>query len=529
MAADVFFTTNPSEFTKLEGLYISERNPPGFIRGRNLSAVGFFGKCVRGPTTIQKITSVARFLEIYGGRDYAGAAGGVLQGEIWKALINKPFGEIYVRRVVATGVTDAEAASVTLDDAVDGTGTDIIRIDAGSVGLWGQAVLFKIEDASDGDAEHFNLVVSYLGEEVTYENLDVFTASDDNLVAVIGTDPANFVSVTKLADGRPVNSSTITEATYVAAIDANDFMALGESSLAATYSQVDGTDGTLEAADYTAALGEMAVTEGPAIVLCPESLEDTVGATEQGTLNAAIVTQAAAVSDRVFLTWSGISGQDPATEIASITADIATRSDRIIWCYNNANSLDPDTAALVDTAPHHWMASILSQNDVDIHPGSQQAARQTAGIASLVNETLTRADLISLRDAGICTLEKLPGQFLFRSGVVTLLTTGLTEITRRRSADFLQLSAADRLRFFVKAKNTVELRAQIAGELTAFSQSLRDQSRIIEDFAIEQDSVNTAAQRAQGIEKILWRIRLIGHILHLVLETEIGTGVVIEA
>lgn len=63
----------------------------------------------------------------------------------------------------------------------------------------------------------------------------------------------------------------------------------------------------------------------------------------------------------------------------------------------------------------------------------------------------------------------------------------------------------------------------------AFSRSLRDQNRIIEDFAVDQESVNTAAERGRGIEKILWRVRLVGHILHLVLETEIGTGVVIEA
>ena len=527
MPADVYFTTNPAEFTRLEGLYVTERDPPGFIRGRDLSITGMFGRTVRGPTTPQVITSTGRFVEVYGGRDQGGV-GQPATNEIWKALVNKPFGTLVIRRVVAQGTTSATLASVTLDNAADGTGTNILRVDATSLGAWGNGVGFKIEDASDGDVNKFNLVVRYLGSETRYENLDT-RAGTDNLLAVIGDDVANFLTVTKLADGRPINSAAITEVTYVAARDTDDFVTLGESSLAATYSQVSGSEGVLEATDYIAALTDVASVQGPGVVLCPESLEDTVGATSQATLNAAIVTQAATVHDRIFLTWSGICGLTPAQEISALTAQITTRSDRIVWAYNCPRTLDPSTATKFATGPHIWMASIFSQNDVDVHPGAQEAGAQTAGIAELATETLTRGDLIALRDAGISTLEKLPGQFLFRSGVTTSLITGRTEVTRRRMADFLQLSAADRLRFFVKAKNTLELRAQIVGELTAFSQSLRDQGRVVEEFELEQESVNTPAQRAQGVEKLLWRVRLLGHILHLVLETEIGTGVVIEA
>jgi hypothetical protein len=36
--SDVYFTTNPSEYSKLEGLYVAERNPPGFIQGADLSS-----------------------------------------------------------------------------------------------------------------------------------------------------------------------------------------------------------------------------------------------------------------------------------------------------------------------------------------------------------------------------------------------------------------------------------------------------------------------------------------------------------
>jgi phage tail sheath protein FI len=112
--------------------------------------------------------------------------------------------------------------------------------------------------------------------------------------------------------------------------------------------------------------------------------------------------------------------------------------------------------------------------------------------------------------------------------VTTNLNPGLTELSRRRMADYLQLSAASRLRYYVKQKNTPEIRNAMLAELMAFSRQLQKAGRVIEEFEIEVDTVNTDAQRAAGEEHILWRVRLIGHILALVLETEIATGTVIE-
>lgn len=516
MASDVYYTTNPADFTKLEGLYVSERNPPGFIRGADFSTVGIGGLTVRGPLTPQPITSSARFLEVYGGRDRGN--GGAIASEIWAALLNKPFGSLVVRRVAAA---DAVAASLTVETGIDGAGTQVLRIDASSVGAWGGDVSVRVEDASDGDANHFNLRVRYLGVETLHEDLDISATGVDNTAEVLGDDVANLITLTKLANGRPATFSTITEADWIVKDDASNFMALG-TTLAA-YGSTAGSDGTPVAADYNSAVTDLAAYQGVSVVLIAGASAD------QSSLNGTIVTAAAGVSDRVFLTWSGTHSQSVATEISDLAADITTASDRIIWCENSAYTLDPETGLEVLRPAHEWMASILANNDVDIHPGARVTKAQTAGIRRLASETRTRADMESLRAAGICTLEKLPGMFLFRSGVTTDTTTGRTEITRRRMADFLQVSAASKLREFVKGKSTVETRAQMAGLLVGFSQSLRDQGRIVEDFAIDQESVNTAAQRAQGVEKLLWRVKLIDHMLFLVLETEIGTGVVIEA
>lgn len=518
MASDIFFTTNPSEFTKLEGLYINEKDPPGFIRGADLSRVGVGGTCVRGPAGVQQIGGSARFLEIYGGRD--DGAGGPLIGEIWASLLNKPMGAISVARLIAA---DAVVASLNVEVGVDGAGLEVATIAASSPGAWGAQILQQVEDATDEDATHWNLRVKYLGGEALYENIDTSNGvSDQSAVdAIIGDDIARLIDITVLAAGRPNNGLTVTEVDWVAARDADGFVTLVVPG--AAWTGVAGSDGTIVTADEIALVTTLANAPDVAIVNMVGIMAD------HNAMNGQVVTDAALVSDRVFLVWAGTHSQDVATEVANVSTDITTRSDRIIWCFNSANTTDPDTRLAVLRSPNEWMASVLSQNDVDIHPGARQTADQTAGIRSLDNEVLTRQNLIDLRNAGACTLEKLRGMFLFRSGVTTLLTTGKTEITRRRSTDFLQLSAADKLVEFVKAKNTQENRATMAGLLVGFSQSLRDKGRIIEEFAVDQESVNTDNQRAQGIEKILWRIRMIGHILHLVLETEIGTGVVIES
>jgi hypothetical protein len=516
------FTSNPAEFTRLEGLYIFEQNPPGFIRGVSLGTVGIFGRCVKGPVdTPVEITSEARFLEVFGGRSLNADGTGALVGDVWRDLLNKPFGKlVIVRAALAADAT----ASFNQEDTDGGAGAEIIQVSATSPGAWGNNVGFRIEDATDGDANAFNLVVKYHGGTVTYENLKTFGASDDNLASVIGDDIGNLVVVTKLADGRPLNTDSHTGA-YLAALDTGaigGYMNLG--TVVASFTSVAGTTGTLTAADYTGtdrALDQIKEYKGVGVVLCSEA--DTEATVDS--VNTAMITAAAAASDRLFLLWSG----NHADSVATVVSDVGafSRNDRIVFCYNSPKTLDPEIGTLLEVPPHAWMASILSQTDVDIHPGEEATKAFTAGISELRSESLTREDYVTLREAGIAALERDEG-FVFVSGVVIDLTPGKTEITRRRSADFLQLSAGGRLKFYVKKKNLAETRRIMGGELIDFSSTLKAQQRVVEEFEVDQESVNTAAQRAQGLEFILWRVKLIGHILHLVLKTEIGTGVTIE-
>jgi hypothetical protein len=498
------FTTNDSEITRLEGLYIKERNPPATVSGVFLGDVGVVGECVRGPVDeVIEITSEARFREIFGGRDYG--AGGTLIGKTWKALLNKPFGRLYVVRAAAAA---AAVASFDWETAAGGGGTAVLRIAASSRGLWGNDVAFKVSAASDGNANHFNLTIRYLGNTVTYANLSVFTG-EDNLATEIGDDDGNLVVCTKLASGRPVNTSA-----GVDGADTDAFVNLGE--VVASFVSVAGTDGAIADTDFTGTgkgMELLAAHRGVDVAFVAER--------SNATIKAKWNTLAATVSDRMFL----MCADSAATSVSATATDAALyRSDRIIYCFNHPNTLDPETAGVISSDPTSWMASILSQTDVDIHPGEEDTKPYLQGITSLAFESLARADFITLREAGVSALERDNG-FNFVSGVTTSLTPGKTEITRRRSTAYIQLSLADALKHSVKKKNTEARRRANAGMIQSFLSDLKRAEGIVEAFSVETEKLNTTAQRALGVEKILLRVKLLGHMLHLVLETEIGTAV----
>lgn len=502
------FTSNPAEYTRLEQLYITERTPPGAITGRFLGVVGIGGVCVRGPIgKVVEITSPARFIEVFGERDYG--SGGTYLGEVHKALLNKPFGKVCVVRALAAA---AAIASFDWETTAGGGGTAVLRIAAANPGLWGNDVSFKVEAASDGNGNHFNLTIRYLGRTYLLKDCSTHTG-EDNLatkVASVWDEDAALVTLTKLASGRPVNT-----AAGIDGADADAYVNLGET--VAAFASVAGTEGAIADSDFTATgkvLDLLANYKGIGIVM--------VAGRSNAAIKAGVLTKAAASSDRLFLVCPDA---ESTSQASAITEAGTLRSDRVVYCFDHTYTMDPSTAAQIIVEPHSWMASILSQNDVDIHPGEEDTKTQTAGIRRLYNESLAREDYASLRAAGICALEKDDlGGFLFVSGVTTSLTSGKTEITRRRMADFLQLSAADRLRYYVKKKMTEDRIAALGGELNAFCEDLKRSQRVVEQYNVDLESLNTETQKAQGLFKVRWDVQTIRHFLHLVVETNISTA-----
>lgn len=515
-----FFTQNEQDYTQLEGLYVTERTPPAQVRGVFLNVVGIAGPCVRGPVgRVVEISSAARFREVFGSADRTvDGSGGAIVGKVWSFLLNKPFGKVVIARVAAAA---AVAASFTAETAAGGAGTAVLRIDASSVGAWGNDVGFKVAVATDGNANHFDLFVSYLGSIVQYKNLDI-SSTNDNTLNVLGADDGNVVKLTKLAPGRPVSN-----APSVDGADANGYTLLGQT--VAAFTSVVGADGSLAASDWTTVGGPIDLVtnyKGIGVVAMAGP-----GSANYAAIKAKIFTNAPTVSDRMFL----IGPNDENVTLAAAVTDAASfRSDRVIYCFNHAYTLNPFTAAETLTRPEDWMASILSQIDVDIHPGEEDTKQFTTGITRLFNESYARGDYISMRNAGIAGLEKDDG-FDFVSGVTTSLVPGKTEITRRRMADYILLSSSAFLKFSVKKKNTVARRKSNKSVLSAFYRDLSKDGRIVDvddrgnpQFLVDTESLNTPTQRAAGLEKILVKIKFVSHLLFLVFEAELGTGTVVD-
>jgi hypothetical protein len=474
-----------------EGLYIRSVAPPAVVGGVQNNIIGVTGRTVRGPAGVVEINSPQRFIDVFGGRDYG--SGGPIVGEIWKSLLNKPVGRLVVARAIASDAATAEA------DFVDGA-TPAINIAASSPGAWGNDIVVDIEAATDGDGDHFNLRVSYLGREVVYRNLDV-TAGNDNLLQVIGDDDANLVEVTKLADGRP------------------------DDAAAASLTDTAGDDGTLVDADYTAGGGPLDLLsgfKGVGIVY--------VAGHSTAAVKAQLLVLADASPDRLFLVCpdtAAITQAAAETEVAGLRSALS----RLVYCFNHPTTLDPETATLVTTEPHAWMASILSQTDADVHPGDDDSRQFTTGIRGLTFEGLQPGDYDSFREVGICAFERhQTGGHVFVSGVTTNLER--PEITERRIRDFLISAMAQRTSGDVKKSNTQTRRDRRRADISGFLSGQARQGRYVDRlasgepaFVYDTEVINSDEQRALGVQKDLARIRTIAFGLFIVLFEEVGATV----
>lgn len=474
-----FITTNENEITRLEGLYIKERTPPAVLSGVNLSVVGIVGETVRGPVDRAiEINSEARFRAVFGWRDQG--SGGSVVSKVWQAMANKTWGKLIIVRACA-----AAAATATVSFS------SVLRVDAANPGTWANNATANIVDATDGDSNKFDCKITYLGNTYWFRNLNI-SGSNDNLSTVVGTDDGTPFRLTKLGSGRPSNASTALSG---------------------------GTQGSIADSDFTASgrgINVLSAYKGIGVQFIAER--------SSSTLRAKIATDAAAATDRLFL----MCPNDETVSVSSAITDVASyRSDRIIYCYNAPYTLDGEAGAEMVTHPTAWMAAVLSQIDVDIHPGEEDTKKFLAPITKLYNEALTREDYISLKEAGICALERDDG-YCFVSGVTTSLTQQYTQITRRRMADYLILSLGKGLKNQVKKKNTFSRRRGIVAMINAFLGNLQKAERVVEEFKVDGEALNTVQGRAIGKEAILVQVKTLGHILHLVLEPEIGTTVEIK-
>jgi hypothetical protein len=225
-------------------------------------------------------------------------------------------------------------------------------------------------------------------------------------------------------------------------------------------------------------------------------------------------------SDRVDYSWPGcISFVPEAVGSTLSTADSKTTTD-----------------GMLDDSFDVWLASIMSNLAPERNPG--QAAPPVPSILAGVlgfqrgAPKLNMADYILLRSKGIAALrfDRVSGPQV-QSGVTTSLTSGEENILRRRMADFIQDSIAARLGQLAKLPLSTSLQDTMTAEVEAFLADLRSDNNPaasrINDYLVDPKSGNTDANEALGIFVIITKVRLTPTADFIVLQTEIGEGVVI--
>jgi hypothetical protein len=514
---EISYITSPSQMDA-PGVYVYERAPAVPIRGQRNRVVGFGGQCVRGPIgRAVEITSYKRFEAVFGGRD-KNSNGGTVVGHIWRALQGKRWGKLQIVRIAAAA---AVKASFTHEDAAGGGGVAIIRVDAANPGTWANDVGTKVTDASNGDADYFDLLVRLYGVVTRYPNINVQTGID-NTNQVIGTDDATLIRVVKLASGRPINNAASTDGA-----DADGFVLLGQ--VVGSYASVAGTDGSIADADYTstAATGPIPIlNKKKGIHAC------AIVGRSNSAVRGAIVTASATTAQRV---WFMCDNDETVSQATAIATRAAINSQRISFWWNHVYLTDPITLEEIAEEPFLAPMCIISQTDPDIHVADFDNAVYTKWARRCYNE-LDRSDRGALDTGGVSFMwqdEDATGNvaILPGNGLTCSFTNNDKQLDARYMKDFILDAIAKALIGSMFKGNTPEARAERCGAVTSFLSDLARSQRYVQrneqgvpQFKYVNDgSVNVPADQQAGDQAELAIVQLIPKNLRILLNAVIGT------
>ncbi len=474
----IFRSNDPTTWDKVDQVVIAEIAPPGSISGVATNIAILVGRFERGPANeLVEIGSTGELFETYGNNDnYSGNL----------ELKNKKFGRLrIIRTIAATG-----AAKST--KSFDGATIPVIQFDAKFEGDYGDNIKVTIEDGT----------VS--GKKYTVQDTNTNPAVPDEIYdnLAIADIVANTFAGSKLVDVTVLATSE--EPTNVAA-----------TALAS------GSDGTEADTDYATALVAAEQESSGNFIWADKSSTTVKNALEQHVQNA---------PDKIAI----ICPDDDTVDEAAAVTDVANyRSDRIVYAYPYVATLI--NGVEVSQAPSSWYASIMSQMPPHKDPASIEAVQFTVGILKL-KQQLTRADYITFKEQGISAYELDPLYGVKpKSGVVTGLTAGKTQILRRRMTDFLTTSIANRLKQWQNKVNNRANRDAVKAEILNFDKKLENEGilpskadvKTGSPVAVDTESLNTDDLIALGYFKIQYVRRIYSSMRYIVLLAEIGEGVLV--
>jgi hypothetical protein len=174
--------------------------------------------------------------------------------------------------------------------------------------------------------------------------------------------------------------------------------------------------------------------------------------------------------------------------------------------------------------------SCMSQLPPEENPG-QDTPYMAGAIGIEANnpdvQNLTIEDYISFRANGIAAPRIDDGVMTIQSGVTSVdpsVFPNLRNIARRRMADFIEDTLANRLKSFGKKLNSRLRRIVITSEVNSFMSGLVNGNRI-DGYLLDSKSGNTAETLALGIFRLILKVRSLSSLDSIVLETTVGESV----
>jgi hypothetical protein len=230
----------------------------------------------------------------------------------------------------------------------------------------------------------------------------------------------------------------------------------------------------------------------------------------------------------------------------------ANRDERVVYTWPGCLQFVPEavgyrlktanglttTDGLLDQAFDGYVAAVLSNLPPERNPG--QAAPPVpevlAGVLGYQRgvSNLGINEYTQLRAKGVAALriDRTVGPII-QSGITTSLTSGQKNINRRRMADFLEDSVAQRLVSFGKLPLTSQLKDAAVGEVNAFLAELlsanNPAAQRISGYIVDDKSGNTPDLEAKGIFVIIMKVRTLATADFIVLQAEVGEGVNVTA
>lgn len=250
----------------------------------------------------------------------------------------------------------------------------------------------------------------------------------------------------------------------------------------------------------------------------------------------------------------------PLSDVDTTTEAVATaypgvgayRSERVMYGWPGVQHFVPEAVGTeitgadgnvyddgyLDDSFDTWIASILSNLPPERNPAqaSEPIPTLLSGVAGFQRAAtaiqLTMNDYSALKAAGIMA-PRFPrgGTAKIQSGVTTSLTSGEETIARRRMADFIEDSLAQRLAQFSQDLLTEDLKDTIEGETVSFLEELLSENnpaaQRIAGYTVDTESGNTESLLAAGVFVVIVRVRTLASADYLVLQVEAGNGVVL--